>query len=247
MDSLHYRTFVRELDEQLQPAVALVLGHPYLRLLEDGLIDTAELRRFIVQYNEYCAVFPRLLAAVASNIPDDLTRLGLIKNLWEEHGEGDPRLSHRTLFSRLWSALSIDSLHPREREVLSSTASYAQKMLHFCKSRHFLEGLGALGPGTESFTGVEYEVILNGLKQLGLLSEFDLEFFAAHIELDGDHYLEALSSLEQWVDEEHEEDNRRLVRFGAMTAIEFEVEFWDGLYDSWRIHQPSAGLDDPLG
>jgi pyrroloquinoline-quinone synthase len=226
----YFHGFVRDLEEELAPLVREVLEHPYLVRLATGAVRGAELRRFFGEYNAYCAVFPRLLAAVAANVPDDETRFALVNNLWEEHGEGDLARSHRTLFRRLWQA--VDPLAVGESTaILPSTQRYIDELMTLCKEQHFLTGLGAIGPGTEAFTAAEYSLILDGLRRGGEVRDEDLEFFAVHLTMDGDHYREALEAFEEWVDEADEADNRELVRSGALRAVQLEREFWTGLLD----------------
>src|SRR2546421_3407767 len=89
--------FFQQLEADLRPGIERILTHPFLQRLAEASITSSQLREFTLQYNIYCSHFPRYLAAVAANVPDDATRLSLIENLWEEHGEGNLDLSHRTL------------------------------------------------------------------------------------------------------------------------------------------------------
>jgi len=226
----YFPGFVRDLEKELEPLVRSVLEHPYLLRLGAGQVRGEELRRFLTEYNAYCAAFPRLLAAVAANVPDDETRFALVSNLWEEHGEGDLKRSHRALFGKLLGATGLaDS--SQAPVVLPSTQQYVDRLMELCMHEHFLTGLGAIGPGTEAFTATEYALILDGMRLTGEFEAEDLEFFAVHLEMDGDHYREALEAFEEWVDEEDEADNRELVRRGALLAVQFEIEFWTGLVD----------------
>ncbi len=181
---------------------------------------------FATQYSVYCASFPRCLAAVAANVPDDATRSPLIENLWEEHGEGEISRSHRALYERFATALDIPGQEKRENQALPTTRQYVDELFDLCHSEHFLIGLGALGPGTELFTSQEYESLFAGLIRYDFLSEYDLEFFKAHIGLDDTHYAEMLEAILPWAEDVAHQER---IRHGAERAVRMEAEFWDGL------------------
>jgi hypothetical protein len=102
-------------------------------------------------------------------------------------------------------------------------------LFDLCQHAHFLEGLGALGPGTEFFTSEEYKLILSSLKGYEFLSDYDLEFWSVHIDMDEGHYAGMVSSLVPWATSE---ENRRLIAEGAHRAVDLEILFWDGLCEA---------------
>ncbi len=79
---------------------------PYLTSLVDGSMSQA---RFIeTQRQFYGAVvfFSRPMARLASHIDDDALRLLVVRNIWEEHGEGVLSRSHGATFTALLSRIS---------------------------------------------------------------------------------------------------------------------------------------------
>jgi pyrroloquinoline quinone (PQQ) biosynthesis protein C len=219
-------SFFQELEVDLRPGIVKILTHPFLQRLAEASLASSQLREFAVQYNAYCSYFPRYLAAVAANVPDDATRLSLVENLWEEHGEGNLALSHRTLFHRFLTALGITEKERQTAKPLPSTSEYVNTLFEICHSAHFLEGFGTLSLGTELFTSEEYAIILAGLKKYDFLSLYDLEFWSIHIDLDEDHYSDMASALAPWI---HSDTNKKLIQQGAQRAVELEISFWDGL------------------
>lgn len=218
--------FFEQLEAELQPMISQILDHPFLNRLAEGRLSQEQLRYFAMQYSVYCSYFPRFLAASAANVPDDRTRMPIMENLWEEHGEGRIERSHRVLYEQFALALglSADDLH--RVSPLPNTRACVENLLDLCEEGHFLESLGALGPGTEYFTTKEYLKILTGLRNYPQLSETDLVFWEVHTELDEEHYSEMIDALRPWTRTSVEES---LVRHGAIKAIELEVLFWDGL------------------
>lgn len=218
--------FFKSLEVELQPSITNILNHPFLQRLAGSTLTREQLKEFALQYNIYCGYFPRYLAAVAANVPDDDTRLSLIENLWEEHGAGNLAESHRTLFRRFLEGVGVSEADWQDAIPLSSTKQYVDILFDLCQHAHFLEGLGALGPGTEYFTSEEYALILSGLQGYPFLSEESVRFWAVHIDMDEGHYGGMVSSLIPWADSE---ENRQRITNGARRAVELEILFWDGL------------------
>ena len=212
-------TIRREVD----PLIDELLQHTVIRSIEAGTLTRNELVVFAEQYYVYCSYFPRYLAAVAANTPDDATRENLVENLWEEHGEGDLSKSHRQLFIRFIHALG-DQREPSQLEGCIATREYVERTLRECQSVPFLQGLGMLGPGAEMFTGRQYEKILRGLKTYSFILPEALEFWIAHIDLDDGHYEHMAAATEAAISGESDAE---LVRRGAFSAIKSEMGFWD--------------------
>lgn len=218
--------FIKNLENDLQPEIDKILKHPFLNRIASGDLSHAQLQYFAIQYAEYCYHFPRFLAHTAGNIPDDLTRMPVIENLWEEHGSGKFNKSHRQLFNKFLTALDIKASELNTYKLLPETSTCVETLLDICKNNHYLESLGALGPGTEFFTNEEYEIIFNGLLKSPYLSIRDLKFWQVHISLDLEHYSEMVEILYPYV---NDENNCNMIREGAIKAIQLEQLFWDGL------------------
>ena len=221
--------FFKELEGELREGIDKILNHPFLRRIDDAWLDKKQLQYFVKQYSVYCKHFPRFLAAAAANIPDDKTRMPIVENLWEEHGEGKIEKSHRILYNNFAASLGVSAEELNAAKALPTTSICCENLLNLCHDGHFIESLGALGPGTEFFTNEEYSIIANGLKKYDFLTDEDIEFWLVHISLDEDHYSEMLEALEPWA---KTLENRYLIKTGAKKAIDLEILFWDGLEDN---------------
>jgi pyrroloquinoline-quinone synthase len=218
--------FFEHLELELQPMIDQILEHPFLDRLAGSELSKEQLKFFTMQYGVYCSFFPRFLAAAAANVPDDRTRMPIMENLWEEHGEGQIEHSHRVLYEQFAAAQGISAADLYDASPLPNTRACVENLLDLCEEGHFLESLGALGPGTEFFTTEEYLKILNGLRQYDQFTENDLAFWVVHTALDEEHYSEMIDALRPWTRSSTEES---MIRLGAIKAIELEILFWDGL------------------
>ena len=223
------KNFFKHLEKELEEGIQKILTHPFLKRMEDAWLNKKQLQYFAEQYSVYCRYFPRFLAATAANIPDDETRMPIIENLWEEHGEGKLIKSHRILFNRFAAGLGLSREDLDAVIPLPTTQICCDNLINLCHDGHFLESLGALGPGTEYFTNEEYSLIYKGLKQYDFLTEEDLEFWSVHITLDEEHYSEMVGAIAPWI---NSLENKYLVKTGAKKAIDLEILFWDGLEDN---------------
>jgi pyrroloquinoline-quinone synthase len=220
--------FIRNLEQELQPNIEKILKHPFIQRIHDAWLNKAQLQYFVKEYNVYCNYFVRFLSACSANIPDDATRMPIIENLWEEHGEGDLNKSHRVLLERFAYAIGLNHEELYQVSPLYSTSICCENLLALSKDSHFLMSLGALGPGTEYFTSAEYSILAAGFKKYNMFTEEDLEFWTVHISLDDHHYSDMCTAIEPWL---KTEESREWVRHGAKRAIDLELLFWDGLED----------------
>ena len=220
--------FFAELEEELSHGINKILNHSFLQKIHNAELNKEQLQYFAGQYGIYCNYFPRFLAAAASNIPDDHTRLPIVENLWEEHGEGDYTKSHRVLFERFALATGLSKEDFHETEAIPTTEICCEHLLDICQDYDFITSLGALGPGTEFFTNTEYSIIKSGLNKYDFLSEEDIEFWTVHISLDEEHYSSMVEAIRPWT---RSLESRHLIKTGAKKAIDLEILFWDGLED----------------
>lgn len=73
-------------------------SNPYFISLEDGSFEFDDFVETQIQFY-YCVLFfPRPMAAVAAKIPDPELRVEVVRNVWEEHGEGETARMHGATF-----------------------------------------------------------------------------------------------------------------------------------------------------
>ena len=221
--------FFKQLEQDLETDIQKILRHPFIERIATASLNLEQLQVFAEQYAIYCYHFPRFLAATAANIPDDTARFPIIKNLWEEHGEGDIAKSHRTLYQKFATALQLNIGNLNTIKALDSTKYCVESLLKICQQTHFLESLGALGPGTEFFTSDEYQKIAKGLLKCDFLNKTDILFWTVHITLDETHYSDMMNVLVPYIEKL---ENQQLIERGAKQALALELIFWDGLEEN---------------
>ena len=209
------------------------LTHPYLEKFRQGKAGRDGIKLYGEQYYCFSKHFSRYVAAAIAICPDETCRAPLIENLFEEYGGSadaskgiDPESTHPALFRRFLKAAGVDTTPEglNAIEPLPETKLFVEKYLNV-GLMHYVEALGALGPGTEYIVPEMYTSIREGCRKAGF-SEDDIFFFSAHIELDVEHAGNIKTSLMPFA--QTEEDQQR-IRRGAMDVLDARVVLWYGL------------------
>jgi pyrroloquinoline quinone (PQQ) biosynthesis protein C len=217
-------TWLKEIGTRLRADVDGIFLGKFFVALKDGNFRIEGLGRFASEYYVACNGFPMLLSLACTRMPTDELRMPLVRNLWDEHGQGDIMKSHRVMLAKLLSHLGVsyqENPHgPADR--------YLQAMSNLCKSANVATILGMFGPGCESFTPREYRMIVAGLRDKFAIPDDALEFFLDHIKHDREHndwFNEACRIVLK--DRVDVDDTIK----GARTSIAIECQFWNDMYD----------------
>ena len=209
-----------------------VNGHSYLQKFRKKATKPAA-KLFGEQYYCFSRHFSRYLAGAVAICPDEKGRAPLIKNLFEEYGgtseeqKGmDAELTHPAIFRKFLRSTGIDTSQGALDKInmLPETKLFVEKYLNI-HYMDYVEALGALGPGTEYIVPTMYTTIREGLRHAGL-SEDDVLFFTAHIELDVEHAANIRRSLEFC---SQTDEQQAKIRKGAFDFLDTRCVLWGGL------------------
>lgn len=156
----------------------------FFQSLKNGELSYEE---FIeTQYQFYYAVthFTKPLALVAGAIPDYGSRINILKNIWEEHGEGDLTKTHGSTFTELLSRLT------RKEVVLKPATSAVTKfnstLDETCKNAHYLKSVAMIGMIERMFSEISH-FIGAAIVERGWMDSKDMIHYSVHQELDVIH------------------------------------------------------------
>lgn len=173
---------------------------------------------FLIQYYHYIHNFPAMLIAALEKCQTDEQRLPLLKNLWEEHGEGDLNLSHRQMYIRDLERLGLEV---EGAFFGAATRKYVEETLSYIKAAGINEALAFLSYGVEFVTPMLYQKILDTLIHHRKELEKEGSFFHFHIKHDAAHFQE----LAENVLFSHE---------AFWKALEIEKKFWNEIDKEMR-------------
>lgn len=187
--------------------------------LHDGSLPRSVVADLFHQYEIISNHFPQVLCILGARITSDEVRSGIIQNLWDEHGQGDPRNSHRKMLSRFLDSFFGSDRQP-EMTASWQTALFANGVSGICNYASFPEAVGSM-IFFEAITPSEYRPIITWLKSNTDLDDNEIDFWQDHIEHDGDHVRDLIESTLKG-----SKTDPTMIARGIAQASHLERVFW---------------------
>ncbi|HKU40747.1 MAG TPA: iron-containing redox enzyme family protein [Polyangiales bacterium] len=194
----------------------------HLLLLEEGLVSGAQLGQALEEQ-------------VCNGAHGDVVSLMIDKGLVSrtqltqvmEHNTHKARdLTHPALFRRFLRALGLGENELSTLEPLPSTEDFNQTYRRLCRDAHWLEGLAAMGPGTEGIVPRLYAQILEGIRNSGQVTPADYVFWTIHVHCDEGHARNIQEAMRPYATDP---SLQRLIWRGTMRALDARARWFDGL------------------
>ncbi len=202
---------------------ARIRDRVHLLLLEHGLVSGADLGAAMEE-----------LVGKGSNedvvsllIEKRIVTRGQVSSLMELNTKRAKDFTHPALFRRFLNALGLNGAALAQMNPLPETEAFSASYDRICRSAHWLEGMGAMGPGTECVVAPIYGQILEGLKKSPGVSEGDCVFWTIHVHCDDGHGRNFIDALRPYMGDS---GNRERVRKGALSMLEARERWLDGIY-----------------
>jgi pyrroloquinoline-quinone synthase len=200
-----------------------VLNHPFLLSVRTAGHERKDMiYRWARQDYFTSRDVPCLVGILTSQISDPYARHPLVLNLWEEHGEGDIKKSHFTLYCNMLESIGL------RRSVDPDLASKATTEFIECQEavarQNVLAGLGAFCYANEYLAEKEFDAL-----EAAISFEFpnaDVAFFAANREVDGKHTIQTEDVIEALA---RSSDDLSDVQRGAAIGLQARIAFYDSL------------------
>ena len=160
---------------------------------------TVELAR---QYYPVCIEFPLFLAAAISHVREERSRLLLVANLYEEHGNLDPTRTHPTLFRKYIHALGLRPQALAKAGEGSIGARVCERFSTVCREGPDYRAVAMLY-AFETLFSPACAMVASGLRRLPLPEEA-VVFFDVHAETDLTHAEQLRASLVEACRSEHD-------------------------------------------
>jgi pyrroloquinoline quinone (PQQ) biosynthesis protein C len=136
------------------------------------------------EFQPFCFEFPLFLAAAISHIRDDKSRLLLVSNLYEEHGNLDLERFHPRLFKTFMQGVGVEPA-ALDLDEASPGVQTARRVTEICREGPDYRALAALYAIELLFAPI-CDVILAGLRHLKLSSESEY-YWVLHSGADVEH------------------------------------------------------------
>ena len=177
----------------MNEAIAAVLAqhpltaNPYLRALRDGTLSKDDFLETQIQFYYAVVFFSRPMAVLAAKIPSASTRTEILRNVWEEHGEGSAERRHGATFLELLHRLSGLQLADVERRALwPELRAFNTTLIGCCALDDWEIGAGCLGIIERMFVDISAWICLS-IVERGWLPKERVVHYSTHEKLDIRH------------------------------------------------------------
>lgn len=162
-------------------------GNPYLRSLHEGSLDKDDFVATQMQFYYAVAFFSRPMAVLAAKIPSARLRTEILRNVWEEHGEGDPARGHGSTFLELLRRLAGVTKEDVERQSLwPEVRAFNTALIGCCALDDWEIGAGCLGIVERMFVDIS-AALGRGIVARGWLPQDRVVHYCTHEVLDVRH------------------------------------------------------------
>lgn len=201
--------------------------NPYFTSLQNQTFDRDDFIETQIQFLFAVVFFSRPMSALAGKIPTASMRLQIVKNIFEEHGEGDPKLFHQNTFITLLSRMGISKADIDNRTLWPEVRTFNTTLTGVCVMDSYLVGTATMGMIERMFSDISAWVG-QGIVLNNFLKPNELIHYALHEKLDIRHSEDFFQILEEpW---KKSEENRYFIRQGFMMGNYMFYQLFAGLY-----------------
>ena len=210
--------------------------NPYFVNLENGSFEKQDFVETQVQFYSAVIFFNRPMSALAAKIPHPQLRLEILKNIWEEHGEGNLDKAHSNTFLTFLDRMA--GLQPEEvykRALWPEVRIFNTCLSGACVLDDYMVGVSMMGMIERMFCEIS-ATIGKAIVQRGWLTKNNLIHYDLHAELDVKHAADFFDVVGQSYKES--EDNRYYIEqglgLGPACLMVFTEVFTPTEKDAWE-------------
>jgi len=203
-------------------------NHPYLKALADGSFEKKDFVETQIQFYYAVVFFSRPMAAVAAKIPDNRMRREVLRNVWEEHGEGETDDEHESTFLTFLERLdAITEQDVLRRKLWPEIRMFNTTLTGACVMDEYLVGVGVLGMIERMFADIS-AAIGDSVVERGWITRARLTHYKTHAELDIRHADDFFNVLRPaWA---ADNANRYIIEQGMRLGAHCFDELYRGLW-----------------
>ena len=173
---------------------------PYLKALQDGSMSLEGFRKSQEQFFHAVTFFPRPMAALVGRIPNPKTRLDILHNLVEEHGEFDAERFHHTTFQQFLRSIGSQPEKLETGALSPAMRAFNSVLTCACVLDELEVGVACMGIIEHAFAGIS-ATIGQAVVARGWVRQDALVHYALHAQIDERHAEEFFAVIEpQWND-----------------------------------------------
>jgi len=189
--------------------------NPYLSALASGGLSLADFRRTQEQFFFAVTFFPRPMAALVGRIPDPKSRLDILRNLVEEHGEFREEAFHHNTFRAFLASIGSDPGGLDELNLWPAVRAFNSVLSCACVLDELEVGIGCVGVIERAFADISRS-IGRAVVDRGWVKPEELAHYKLHADIDHRHADEFFAVVEpRWDDARARYNIQQGVRMGA--------------------------------
>lgn len=218
-------------DQKLSHLIESILAdccykeNPYFKSLNDGSFSKDDFVETQIQFFWAVIFFSRPMAALAAKIPTPELRLEIVRNVWEEHGEGNLAKVHGTTFVEFLSRLSgITPEEIEQRSLWPEVRAFNIALSGTCVLDEYLTGVGMMGIIERMFADIS-AWIGRGIITRDWLAKDKMIHYSLHEKVDIKHSDDFFNILEKsWSNSDND-------RYAIEQGLRLGAYIFNGLYE----------------
>lgn len=177
-----------------------ILENPYFVALKDGGMSLEQFRQTQEQFFFAVSFFARPMAALVGRIPDPHSRLDILHNLVEEHGEFQKRRFHHNTFQQFLRLIGSDPLKLETMAVSPVVRAFNNVLTAACVLDELEVGVACMGIIEFAFSDIS-ALIGSAVVARGWCEADQLAHYKLHAEVDQRHAEEFFAVIEPLSDD----------------------------------------------
>jgi pyrroloquinoline quinone (PQQ) biosynthesis protein C len=175
------RDFIADLKTSSQ-----ILSNRYVTALADGSLSREDFVETQIQFFFAVVFFSRPMMALAGRLPRAEMRMGILENVYDEHGHGKLRLSHERTFLSLLARLGVSLDDIELRGLWPCVRQFNTTLAGVCTLDDTFTAIATLGFIEDCFATISAK-IGRGIVDRGFLSAEQIRHYTTHQDLDEEH------------------------------------------------------------
>ena len=200
----------------------------YFTALKSGKFDKEDFTETQIQFFSAVNFFNRPMGALAAKIPTANLRVEVIRNVWEEHGEGDVDQFHSNTFVVFLKRLAgITSNDIARRALWPEVRIFNTTLAGACILDEYMIGAGVMGIIERMFCDIS-AWIGQAVVDLEWLKKEELVHYNLHKDLDIKHAEDFFNVLKPaW---QESQENKYFIEQGLWMGANLFNGLYEGLY-----------------
>ncbi|MFO0676789.1 MAG: iron-containing redox enzyme family protein [Polyangiaceae bacterium] len=197
--------------------------NPYFRALRERTWNRDDFAETQIQFFFAVEFFSRPMAALAAKIPTPELRMEILRNVWEEHGTGDAKATHKaTHLEFLRRAFGLAAADVERRDLWPELRIFNTTLAGACVLDDYRVGAGVLGMIERMFASIS-SAIGRGVVDNGWLTKDRMIHFDLHEVVDVRHSRDFFAVLETTYDDPSS-------TYAVDQGLEMGAAVFDGLF-----------------